>query len=46
MRDLINVIKYIHMKKITLRNLSPENIYYDGDSIMICNFERAAFYEN
>ena len=45
-RDLLNVIKYIHMKKIAIRNLSPSNIYYDGDNIMLCNFERAEFYED
>lgn len=46
MRDLLNVLKYIHMKKITIRNMSPENIYFDGDNLMLCNFERATFFEN
>ena len=44
-RDLLNVLKYIHMKKIAVRNLSPQNIYYDGENLQLCNFERAEFYE-
>lgn len=44
-RDLLNVVKYIHMKKIAIRNLSPENIFYDGENLMLLNFERATFYK-
>ena len=44
MSDILNTIKYMHIKKITHRNLTPENIYYDGKHILICNFEKARFY--
>ena len=41
MKNLLNTVKYMHMKKITHRNLTPDNIYYDGENLLICNFEKA-----
>ena len=41
MDNILKTIKYIHMKKITHRNITPDNIYYDGKNVMICNFEKA-----
>ena len=34
----------MHSKKVALRNLDINNLYYDGRSVMICNFEYAYFY--
>lgn len=39
MRQLLNTINYVHFKRFVHGNLTPNNVFYNGENIMILGWE-------